>query len=98
MSISFFKNNPVKLSFTLHKPSGVPLNPANMIALRVLKPLPVKAWTHIAVTYDGSSRAAGTHVYLNGAPAEVDVDHDTLTSSMLPFGQGEGIAPSVSFG
>ncbi|PYR24097.1 MAG: hypothetical protein DMF92_23325, partial [Acidobacteria bacterium] len=32
--------------------------PANMIALRVVKPLPVKQWTHIAMTYDGSSRAA----------------------------------------
>jgi len=44
--------------------------PANMIALRVLKPLPVKEWTHITVTYDGSSRAAGTHVYLDGAATE----------------------------
>jgi mono/diheme cytochrome c family protein len=72
--------------------------PANMIALRVSKPLPIKEWTHITVTYDGSSRAAGTHVYLDGAPAAVDVDHDTLSASMLPFGQGEGMAPSVSFG
>ena len=77
---------------------GLALNPANMIALRVTKPLPVKEWTHITVTYDGSSRAAGTHVYLDGAPAAVDVDHDTLNASMLPFGQGEGMAPSVSFG
>jgi uncharacterized protein DUF1553/uncharacterized protein DUF1549/cytochrome c/concanavalin A-like lectin/glucanase superfamily protein len=74
--------------------------PANMIALRVLKPLPVKEWTHITVTYDGSSRAAGTHVYLNGALAEVEVDHDTLSASILPYANGaqEGMPPSLSFG
>ena len=55
-----------------------------MIALRVPQPLPVKEWTHITVTYDGSSRAAGTPLYVNGAPAAVDVDHDTLTRSILP--------------
>ena len=26
-------------------------------------------WSHVAVTYDGSSRAAGVRLYLNGAPA-----------------------------
>ena len=75
--------------------------PANMIALRVLQPPPVKEWTHITVTYDGSSRAAGTRVYLNGAPAAVDVDHDTLTRSILPFGGGGGAGdnpPGVAFG
>ena len=28
--------------------------------------LPADQWTHVAVTYDGSSKAAGVKVYLNG--------------------------------
>ena len=59
--------------------------PANMIALHVKDPLPVQEWVHIAVTYDASSRAAGTTVYFNGEPVEVFVDHDTLTQSILPL-------------
>jgi hypothetical protein len=31
--ISFFKNNPVKLSFTLRKPSGVPQNNVFLLTL-----------------------------------------------------------------
>ncbi len=35
-------------------------------------------WKHLALTYDGSSKAAGVKVYLNGKPAEVVVVKDTL--------------------
>ena len=34
--------------------------PANMIAIETEEPLPVGEWTHITLTYDGSSRAAGS--------------------------------------
>ena len=43
--------------------------PANMIAIETEGALPVGEWTHITLTYDGSSRAAGLQLYLNGAPA-----------------------------
>ncbi len=36
------------------------------------------AWTRITATYDGSSRAAGAHVYLDGADAELEVVRDGL--------------------
>jgi hypothetical protein len=71
--------------------------PANMIALRMLDPLPVKAWTHITVTYDGSSRAAGTKLYINGKPSAVDVDHDTLTRSILPLNYNPVVDSFVGF-
>ena len=67
--------------------------PANMIAIETKEPLPVRAWTHIAFTYDGSSRAAGMHLYLDGAPAAVDVKHDALTRSILPFTTGDVFDP-----
>ena len=43
--------------------------PANMIAIETDDALPVGEWTHITLTYDGSSRAAGLQLYLNGKPA-----------------------------
>jgi hypothetical protein len=60
--------------------------PANMIALKSKDPFPSRRWVEITVTYDGSSRAAGTKVYLDGEVADMEVDHDSLTRSMLPTG------------
>ena len=48
-----------------------------MIAIETVDALPVGAWTHVTLTYDGSSRAAGLKLYLNGAPAETRVERDT---------------------
>jgi uncharacterized protein DUF1553/uncharacterized protein DUF1549/concanavalin A-like lectin/glucanase superfamily protein/cytochrome c len=67
--------------------------PANMIAIETSATLPVHEWTHVAFTYDGSSRAAGMRLYLNGAPAAVDVKHDRLTRSILPFTTGDVFDP-----
>lgn len=39
-------------------------------------------WRHLAVTYDGSSKAAGLKVYVDGKPSEVDVRRDALTGSV----------------
>ena len=58
--------------------------PYNMLHVVSKQQIPVGPWTHIAMTYDGSSRAAGITLYVNGQPAEVDVEHDQLTQSSLP--------------
>ena len=74
--------------------------PADMIALKTKQELPVKEWSHITVTYDGSSRAAGTRIYIDGRLAEVDVDHDTLDGSgtILPKSYNGGDFLGVMFG
>ncbi len=74
--------------------------PANMIALQTTDALPVRAWTHIALTYDGSSRAAGMRLYLNGKPAPTEVKHDHLTRSILPWSSGDVFDPflGLAFG
>jgi len=69
--------------------------PANMIALEGVDTFPVGVWTHITLTYDGSSRAAGAKVYVNGKPANMRVDHDSLTRSMLPWNSGDVFDPFV---
>jgi hypothetical protein len=60
--------------------------PYNMLSVQTSQPLPTGKWIHVSATYDGSSRAAGMKIYLNGVPARVDVYHDHLTRSTLPRG------------
>ena len=57
--------------------------PDNSIAIETREPLPVGEWTHVALTYDGSSRAAGLRLYLDGAPAGAETTVDNLQQSIL---------------
>ncbi len=45
--------------------------------------LPLNKWTHLFVTYDGSSKAAGISIYVNGQSAELMRTHDTLNGTLL---------------
>ncbi|MFN3651714.1 MAG: DUF1553 domain-containing protein [Armatimonadota bacterium] len=56
--------------------------PGNAIRVNTKGGVEVNKWTHVFVTYDGSSKGAGVKVYLNGKPAELEVTHDTLTESI----------------
>ena len=43
---------------------------------------PAKKWSHIFVTYDGSGKAAGTSVYLNGKKLAHNVEADGLSGTL----------------
>jgi mono/diheme cytochrome c family protein len=60
----------------------------NMLRVLTEQTLPVKKWTHVTVTYDGSSRAAGMQVYLNGVKAPVAIIRDNLTRTIRVEGGG----------
>ncbi len=45
-------------------------------------PLARNVWTHVFVTYDGSSKASGVRIYINGHPQAVGVHADTLKNSI----------------
>ena len=60
----------------------------NMIRVVSREPLPLKQWSRVTVTYDGSSRAAGVALYVNGARLEADVVSDNLTRTIMPNGGG----------
>ncbi len=53
-------------------------------SLKVLAktPLKLKEWTHVLLTYDGSGKAAGVKIYINGAAQDVDVPFDKLKSTI----------------
>lgn len=57
--------------------------PSNAIIIRSVEDFRNNEWKHLAITYDGSGKAAGLKIYLNGKPAEVEILQDKLNGSIL---------------
>lgn len=70
--------------------------PGNAMRVKTIDPFPIRNWTHVTVTYDGSSRAAGLQIYINGELAEVEVVRDKLTKNITGTG-GDNIALGERF-
>jgi mono/diheme cytochrome c family protein len=63
-------------------------------ALKVVAQTQVEGnkWTHVTVTYDGSSKAAGVKVYYNGVEQKTNVEADKLQNTIktnVPFKVGQ---------
>jgi hypothetical protein len=58
-------------------------HPGNEIRIRAKEPLPLNQWTHVAVSYDGSSRADGLKMWLNGVPADVETVENHLEMDIV---------------
>jgi hypothetical protein len=71
-----------RVSFGLHH-----MWPGNSLKVTAKAPLAVGQWSHVAVRYDGSSRAAGLALYVNGEPVASDVVRDKLTKD-ITYEQG----------
>ena len=52
--------------------------PGNAIRVRTIKPVAKNKWLHVAMTYDGSSTAAGLKIFVNGEFAEQETVRDNL--------------------
>ena len=70
--------------------------PGNAVSIRTLAAVPVGEWTQVVVTNDGSGRASGLAVFVNGRRAEVEVVRDALTKS-ITGGGGDNIALGERF-
>ena len=64
--------------------------PGNAIRVRTSAPVPTNEWLHVAVTSDGSSRAAGLQIYIDGQSAECDVIRNHLHKE-ITGGGGDNI-------
>ena len=63
----------------------------NAIRVNTKEKLKVNTWQHVMMTYDGSSKAAGVRVFVDGKPMELQITHDSLTETMkadTPFRVG----------
>jgi hypothetical protein len=63
-------------------------------ALRVISknPLQPGQWYHVLVSYDGTGKAAGVRIYINGVAQPVEITHDQLTQTIrtkVPFKVGQ---------
>lgn len=66
-----------KLSFAL-----VHFYPGNEIRVRTQKELPINAWHQVSVSYDGSSKAGGIKLFLDGEELVCDIIKDKLTKEI----------------
>lgn len=56
--------------------------PVNTVKVIASDPVKMNTWTHVAVSYDGSGKAAGVKVYINGKAVGVSAEHDSLTGTL----------------
>ncbi|MSU36980.1 MAG: DUF1553 domain-containing protein [Pedosphaera sp.] len=68
--------------------------PGNSLKLRVREAIPTNTWTQVAFTYDGSSRASGLKLYINGRQAEVEILRNNLWKD-ITYAGGE---PDLAIG
>ncbi|WP_437206224.1 DUF1553 domain-containing protein [Planctomicrobium sp. SH664] len=65
--------------------------PGNAISIETSDSIPVGEWTHVVLSNDGSSRAEGLRLFLNGKPAKVEVVRDGLTKSITSGEEPKGM-------
>ncbi len=57
--------------------------PDNSIEIETTDRVPAGQWNHLVMTYDGSSRAAGLKLFLNGQPMAAKTTVDNLKQTIL---------------
>ena len=72
--------------------------PENGLKAVTQEQLPADEWVHVAISYDGSRKAAGLKVYVNGQLKPLNVTADALTETIrtsvpLKIGQRHTTAP-----
>ncbi|MFM7148756.1 MAG: DUF1549 domain-containing protein, partial [Gemmataceae bacterium] len=68
--------------------------PGNSLKVRTRNAVPINAWTHVAATYDGSSKASGVRLYLDGQSQDLEVIRDGLWKDITY----EGGEPDLAIG
>jgi Protein of unknown function (DUF1553)/Concanavalin A-like lectin/glucanases superfamily len=64
--------------------------PGNGIGVKSRTPIAPRKWQHVAVTYDGSSAAAGLHIFCDGKELATDVLHDHMHKKATLPNHGTG--------
>jgi len=59
--------------------------PNNYIHVKTKDLIPLDSWTHILMTYDGSTHASGLNVYVNGKETNQEVLYDRLYKNINPI-------------
>lgn len=70
--------------------------PGNAIRIRTREPIPTQQWLHVSMTNDGSSRANGLQIFIDGQPADCEVVRDHLYKT-IAGGGGDNITIGQRF-
>ncbi|MEL7500480.1 MAG: DUF1553 domain-containing protein [Planctomycetota bacterium] len=70
--------------------------PGNAMRVITTKPIPTNQWIDVAFVYDGSGRASGLSIFVDGQKQKVDVVRDHLTKQ-ITGGGGDKIAVGERF-
>ncbi len=57
--------------------------PGNALKVATQEPIPQEGWVQVLFTHDGSGKAAGVKLYVNGRPVKLAVASDTLRGTIL---------------
>ncbi len=60
--------------------------PGNALRVRTRQPIAIDQWMHVAITNDGSSRADGLGIFIDGLRIDTDVVRDSLTKNITGGG------------
>lgn len=71
--------------------------PGNAIRVQGLRPVPTGTWVHLAARYDGSSRASGVHLFLDGEPLATETVRDNLYKTIRYEGGGANLTLAQRF-
>lgn len=69
--------------------------PGNALVVKTREAIPENEWVHLAATYDGSSRAAGIAIYIDGKLAPLEIVRDGLYRTIR---YGNGDKPNLQLG
>ncbi len=70
--------------------------PGNAIRVQAKQALPTNQWTHVTMSYDGSSRANGLKLFVDGKPIETEIVRDNL-NKQITGGGGDHITIGARF-
>jgi Protein of unknown function (DUF1553)/Protein of unknown function (DUF1549)/Planctomycete cytochrome C/Concanavalin A-like lectin/glucanases superfamily len=57
--------------------------PDDAIDVETALPFPTKKWVNVSIAYDGSSKAAGMQIYIDGQPVKTLIKSDNLQQSTI---------------
>jgi hypothetical protein len=70
--------------------------PGNAIRVKTVDQIPIEKWIHVAMVYDGSSRADGLEIWIDGKPAKTEVVQYNLYKN-ISGGGGDNITIGERF-
>ncbi len=70
--------------------------PGNAVRVKTIDQIPTGKWIHVAMVYDGSSRADGLQIWIDGKPAKCEVVQDNLYKN-ISGGGGDHITIGERF-